>query len=225
MLKADRGSDHSHRPAAARRLRSARFRDARHQRANPRRADLDDRLRAPAAIALLQRARVRLLAPVGWLAGADREDIERFVAEEQNLGELAGVGALVLFVVPTIISTASRLWEIWPARGWLLQRLRISPTHRTQTAWDHFYSQRQPALVRLTLADGRVVGGYYGEDSLAAYGEQAGDLYLQQRWVLDDDDWFVEPAPGTLGLWVAADDIVSFELYAPPAGRAGEADT
>lgn len=166
-----------------------------------------------------------LLAPVGWLAGADREDIERFVTEEQNLGELAGVGALVLFVVPTIISTASRLWEIWPARDWLLQRLRISPTHRTQTAWDHFYSQRQPALVRLTLDDGRVVGGYYGEDSLAAYGEQAGDLYLQQRWVLDDDKWFVEPAPGTLGLWVAADEIVSFELYAPPAASAGEADT
>jgi len=37
--------------------------------------------------------------------------------------------------------------------------------------------------------------------SLAGYSEQAHDLYLVQRWELDEDDWFKQPAVGTLGVW------------------------
>src|SRR4051812_25831492 len=49
--------------------------------------------------------------------------------------------------------------------------------------------------------------------SLAGYSEQAQDLYLVQRWELDEDDWFREPAPGTLGVWVPKDNIASLEFY------------
>ena len=70
-------------------------------------------------------------------------------------------------------------------------------------------------MVRAVLMDRRVVGGYYGSKSFPGYGEQSQDLLLETRWTLDEDNWFVAPAPGSHGLWLSAGSIVSLELYDP----------
>jgi Family of unknown function (DUF6338) len=70
-------------------------------------------------------------------------------------------------------------------------------------------------MVGAVLTDRRVVGGYYGSKSFPGYGEQSQDLLLEQRWTLDEDNWFVAPAPGSHGLWLSAGSIVSLELYDP----------
>ena len=78
----------------------------------------------------------------------------------------------------------------------------------------------QWAYVRATLRDGRVVGGFFGARSFAGYTADTPDLYLQERYQLDDNDWFNEPATGTLGVYIRAEKIVSVEFYdagAPPA--------
>jgi len=79
------------------------------------------------------------------------------------------------------------------------------------------------ALIRVTLKDARVVGGYYGPGSLAGYSEHVQDLYISQRWELDDDGWFVRPALSSLGLWLPHDNIASVELYEPTSDDADEA--
>lgn len=56
-------------------------------------------------------------------------------------------------------------------------------------------------MLRVTLEDGRVVGGYFGEKSLAGYTARTRDLIIEQRWIFNDDDWFERPAEGSLGLW------------------------
>lgn len=77
-------------------------------------------------------------------------------------------------------------------------------------------------MLRVTLEDRRVVGGYFGEKSLAGYTARTRDLFIEQRWILDDEDWLERPAQESLGLWISEDQINSIEVYRsfeePPAG-------
>jgi hypothetical protein len=66
---------------------------------------------------------------------------------------------------------------------------------------------------RATLKDGRVVGGFFGPTSFAGYTAETPDLYLEKRYQLNEKAWFDEPAPGTLGIYIRADEIVSVEFY------------
>ena len=78
------------------------------------------------------------------------------------------------------------------------------------------------AFVRVTLRDGRVVGGYFGNRSFAGYTADTPDLYLEQRWELNDNDWFQKPADRTLGVYMRAEEIVSAEFYASGAPQQDE---
>jgi hypothetical protein len=71
-------------------------------------------------------------------------------------------------------------------------------------------------MVRATLKDARVIGGYFGFGSLAGYSEQTPDLFIAERWVLDEDGWFKERAADTAGVWVSHENIVSVEFYEVP---------
>jgi len=155
-----------------------------------------------------------ILASAGWGLGVNREDIENAYRHEQSIGKLLGFGLLAVVVVPAFIATVGRLWVRSRARRWLIERLRINPSHQTPTAWDHFFEQGREAMVRATLSDGRVVGGYYGPGSFASYGEQARDLFISVQWELDEDAWFIKPAEASIGLWLARDSVVSLEVYA-----------
>jgi hypothetical protein len=115
--------------------------------------------------------------------------------------------------MPAFISVSSLLWQQSKPREKLLEAVGGSTAHGTSTAWNHIFSQRREFFARLTMKDGRVIGGYYGEGSFAAYSEEQGDLFLSERWSLDEEHWFEERAEGTGGLWAAGNEIVSIEIY------------
>ena len=151
------------------------------------------------------------------LLGLSRDDISEFADGHWTLGEYLGAGVVVVLALPLAIAELGLLWRRSAGlRPWVLDKVRVSPSHSTPSGWDHFFGQNEPALVRVTLSDGRVVGGYFGNASFAGYSDSHEDLFLEQRWELDDDAWFRTPAKGSLGLWVPSSSIVSFEVYAPP---------
>jgi hypothetical protein len=155
-----------------------------------------------------------LLGLIAWSAGYDREKISDAYHHEQSAGKVLFYAFLAILAIPALIATASRLWLRSRARGWFIEKSRINPSHQTPTAWDHFFEQGKEAFVRVTLSDGRVVGGYYGPGSFATFGEQARDLFISNQWELDDDAWFAKPAEASLGVWVAKESVVSLEVYA-----------
>jgi hypothetical protein len=116
-------------------------------------------------------------------------------------------------IVPLAIAELARRWSGSRLRNWVLVRAGISPAHKTPSGWEHFFLQGRWAYVRATLRDGRVVAGFFGPGSFAGYTAETPDLYLEQRFQLDDVDWFDQPAEGSLGLYIRADDIVSVEFY------------
>lgn len=153
---------------------------------------------------------VFLAAAIG---GVQRKDVEDLVKTEQDIWKLLVLAVAVLVVIPFVISNAARLWQGSEVRPKVLGRARISLAHSTPSGWDHYFATSSFAYLRVTLRDGRVVGGYYGPESFAGYSDQKQDLYLEHRWELDDDDWFTRQAEGTRGVWLARESIVSVEFY------------
>jgi hypothetical protein len=158
-----------------------------------------------------------VLLLVALAAHVGTDEIASLYHGRASLGEYVALGAATLLVLPVTISEVGRRWrrsKTWRPRvlGWL----RISPGHSTQSGWDHFFGGNTAALVRATLDDGRVVAGYFGEASLAGYSEDTQDLFLERRWELDDDGWFLRPAPASLGIWLSHKHVVSLEVYEPP---------
>jgi hypothetical protein len=163
-----------------------------------------------------------LLTLIAWAAGYDRQDVVHAYRKESSVGRILLYAFLAILVIPSLIATVSRLWLSAGIREWLIGQLKINPGHRTPTAWDHFFEQGKEAFVRVTLTDGRVVGGYYGPGSFASYGEQARDLFISTQWELDEDAWFSKEAEASIGLWIAKESVVSLEVYAVNRDDAGK---
>jgi len=157
-----------------------------------------------------------LLAAFAALIGFGREDADQLLRDHEDTpADLVGRAAIAILAPSFIIANASRVWEDLGWRDKLYTRVGINARHRVPTAWDHFFAGRSRAMVLATLKDGRVVGGYYGRGgSFAAYAKDGRDLYLEQRWVLNDDNWFERPANDTTGVWLPTEEVVSIELYA-----------
>jgi hypothetical protein len=123
-----------------------------------------------------------------------------------------GCGLAILLLLPGAIA-GSRCMKSRSLRPSVLGVFGGSDTHSTASGWNQLFGTQGACLVRATLSDGRIVGGFYDEPSLAGYSEQTQDLYVNQRWELDDDGWFVGPAERSLGIWLPKESIISLEIY------------
>jgi hypothetical protein len=152
---------------------------------------------------------------LGLLAGLNKADVVEIYQGRKPLGQTIGAAAALVLLVPVLVADASRRWRgSKRLRPWTLDRLGISRGHSVSSGWNQAFSELDGAFIRVTTNDGRVVGGLYATGSLAGYSEQAQDLYISERWELDDDFWFVVPADRSLGFWVPRENIASLELYA-----------
>jgi hypothetical protein len=91
------------------------------------------------------------------------------------------------------------------------------------TSWDWAFDDEQDYLLVVTLKDGGRVAGYYGLASHSGYGTKIRDLFLEERWdFTDDGTQLAGPAPGNVGLYVPADQIVAIERYLVSDGQRQE---
>jgi hypothetical protein len=156
-----------------------------------------------------------LLALFALAVGINSDDIETVYRHHlDNPAELIWRAALAILLPSFVVANASRVWEGSRLRTSIYERLGVNARHRIPTAWDAYFAKRSRAMVLATLKDSRVVGGYYGRNSFAAYSKDGRDLYLEQRWTLSDENWFQGPALESLGVWLPTEEVVSLELYA-----------
>lgn len=154
-----------------------------------------------------------VIAVAAWvLLDVGTDDISELWRGNKPFGSYVALAAAATGV-PLLIAELARHWNRSRMREWVLRRGGVSPAHKTPSGWEHFFLQGRWAYVRATLKDGRVVGGFFGPTSFAGYTAETPDLYLETRYQLNDEAWFDEPAPGTLGIYIRADEIVSVEFY------------
>ncbi len=150
--------------------------------------------------------------------GTSTRDVGRLWHGEARAGvyvALAGGGVLI----PTILAELARWWAGSGVRGRIRSVAGLNTAHTTPSGWEHFFLRDRTCFARVTLTDGRVVGGHFGDQSFAGYTAETPDLYLEERWALDDKDWFSEPTDSSLGVYIRADHIVSVEFYDDGAPR------
>jgi hypothetical protein len=122
-------------------------------------------------------------------------------------------------LIPTALAEIARWWSTSRVRDRVQFVGGLNSAHTTPSGWEHFFLRDRTCFARVTLSDGRVVAGRFGERSFAGYTAETPDLYLEERWALDDNDWFEGPVDGSLGVYIRADEIVSSEFYDDGAPR------
>jgi Family of unknown function (DUF6338) len=148
------------------------------------------------------------------LAGVSTEQVARAGRGEAPLTTYTALAMLGLVIGPMTVATVGKVWSDSNAKRRWVRRAGLDPTHAMRSAWDYWLAQRQPCLVRVTLDDGRLLGGFFGDRSTAGRHADRHDIFLEERWNLDDDGWFTgEPTAGTRGLYLPASAIVWLELY------------
>jgi len=150
--------------------------------------------------------------------GVSTEDVSRLWHGHAKAGVyllLAAGGVLI----PVTLAELARWWDGSRVRRRVRLIADVNPAHTTPSGWEHFFLTDRTCFVRVTLNDGRVVAGRFGERSFAGYTAETPDLYLEQRWTLDDNDWFGKEVDGSLGVYIRAQEIVSVEFYDDRAER------
>ncbi len=102
------------------------------------------------------------------------------------------------------------------ALGWRFLRTREffqrNAPHPTALPWDYVFSQRKSYWMRITLGNGKVIGGRYAHNSFASSAPAKEQLYLEEAWIIDDKGGFVKKKDRSAGIIVLASDISHIEL-------------
>jgi hypothetical protein len=145
------------------------------------------------------------LLNAGLLSWAILRASELLFAPEPDYRSIALYALLVCLVGPSLWPILFRLAQRWAARvGWIVGPYRA--------AWDAYFSQRLAGWVVVHMADGSLLGGYFGKQSTASMGTEAGHLYLEELWQLDENGKFLKPFPDSQGAIFRPTDYLWIEL-------------
>lgn len=111
----------------------------------------------------------------------------------------------VLFVFPVAIVFA---WRFLREREWLQMYL----PHPTLKPWDFVFAKRGTFWVIVTLKNGEKIAGLFGSNSFASSAPAEEQIYLEERWLLNEDGGFERPLVKSSGVIVLSSEISSVEL-------------
>lgn len=95
----------------------------------------------------------------------------------------------------------------------VLDRIGLGYVDRMPSAWDYIVREPRGTYVRVHLRDGLgMVGGVFGDQSVASLDPKRADLYLQEAWRLDEEGNFVDAILDSRGVWIAHDVLVYVEF-------------
>lgn len=92
-------------------------------------------------------------------------------------------------------------------------KLRLPLSHPQGKPWDYVFSQQNKTYyIKVTLKDGKVVGGYYGEKSFSSSSPNPEQLYLEQCWIVSNNGKFERAKNNTAGIIILTNEIAFIEL-------------
>lgn len=92
------------------------------------------------------------------------------------------------------------LWVIF----WKFLRTRnffqINAPHPISKPWDYVFGKRKPYWVKVTMKDGTVLAGRYGENSFTSSSPAEEQIYLEEKWVINENGAFERKVNNTAGI-------------------------
>lgn len=120
-----------------------------------------------------------------------------------------GSVVLVFLVGPVALPV---FWSWLRARRWV-NRFFVA---QYETAWDYYFLRRQRVFALIHLADGSLLGGYFGPGSYASLSPHPGDLYLSVVYKVNADGTFGEPIRASDGTLIRRDAYSHIEFFKAP---------
>lgn len=156
-----------------------------------------------------------ILGLVVWVLSNTTPKHLGYRVQHEHIGLLAALGFVVVFVLPVGIAVLGWRFDKSALRCRVWSFLGLNTDFLTLSGWDYMLKRKIGFLVRVRLSDGRMIGGRFGFHSFIPLQGKTEDLdlFLEERWSLDSDDWFIEADVGSLGVWIPAREIVSMEMY------------
>lgn len=129
---------------------------------------------------------------------------------------LAWYALVLVFVIPAALVVIQR-WigaKVSGSTGDWLRKRKLTTYDPTPTAWDFSFTGRGPRWIRVLLADGSWVGGYFGEQSYASSWPEAQQLFIQEQYEMTEDGGFGAAVGASAGVYVRCDDVRVVEFLA-----------
>ena len=73
--------------------------------------------------------------------------------------------------------------------------------------------KHDPFWIIVHLKNGQKIGGFFGRESFASSNPADEQIFLEEVWMLDDDDRFLSPAEGSRGIIIMNDEIRAVEFF------------
>lgn len=71
----------------------------------------------------------------------------------------------------------------------------------TPTAWDHTVAKHAGEFIRIELASGKYVGGWFDTDSFISMYPEPHDVYVEEQWHINENGSFTGKVERTEGFW------------------------
>lgn len=118
---------------------------------------------------------------------------------------------LVIFYILVIFISPILLVELWK-RIRQSRAFQKNAPHPTSKPWDFVFSQRKMYWMKVTLKDGTVIGGRFGEKSFASSAPADEQIYMEETWILDKEGAFVRCKNKSAGVVIVSKEISHIEL-------------
>jgi len=103
---------------------------------------------------------------VAAVAGVDKSDVVAFYHGQKSLAEDLAAGGIIALALPAAIATIGLWWRSSrTVRPGVLKFIGVSPSHSVSSGWNEAFSREGTPMLRVTLKDGRVVGGYQPQNA------------------------------------------------------------
>lgn len=154
-------------------------------------------------------------------------DLSRLDADPGSLlprePHVLGIVVLVLgFAVPAVVGLLFHYRFEWrPVQrswlpSWVRKPMRRGGYRNFPTAWDRAAPGLGGTFVRVRLADGKWIGGWFSSSSFVSTYPHARDLYIQQQYNMGKDGRFTSVVEGSSGVWLAIGDADVVEWLTSP---------
>jgi hypothetical protein len=164
----------------------------------------------------------------GMMVASERPDFSKdfYQAVAFSILNFAAFAPLIYWMFTAKLF--GELWVAWVTTylvlivapiGWafLMKWLRDQPwtpfLFCDNKAWDYFFAHKEPVWVVAHMNDGNTVGGFYAGDSYASSYPSEEQIYIQQQWLLGENDEFIKPVDQSAGVLLNARDVKTFEFY------------
>ncbi|GLY59257.1 hypothetical protein Pcaca05_01150 [Pectobacterium carotovorum subsp. carotovorum] len=111
----------------------------------------------------------------------------------------------ILFIFPVAWVL---LWKKIRECAWMQSRA----PHPTALPWDYVFGKQKKYWVTVYLKNGKVIAGLYSSDSFTSSAPYPPEIYLEENWILDEDNNLERKVNLTAGIIILRDEISHIEF-------------